>query len=161
MRICSPRARRTPSREPDGMVSLVLANPPFGRSSSIRMIGEDGRASREEREIERADFWATTSNKQLNFVQHIASMLEIDGRTAVVLPGNALLEGGAGGILARRALVCGPVTAIGPAPLSPLITCELRPTRGAGPRLRQSSSPALGYSRPAKPLPPPRCRACR
>ncbi|WBC23433.1 class I SAM-dependent DNA methyltransferase [Solwaraspora sp. WMMA2080] len=91
-------------REPDGKVSLVLANPPFGRSSSIRMIGEDGRASREEREIERADFWATTSNKQLNFVQHIASMLEIDGRAAVVLPDNVLFEGGAGETIRRRLL---------------------------------------------------------
>ncbi|MFV2009732.1 type I restriction-modification system subunit M [Micromonospora sp. LOL_027] len=91
-------------REPSSKVSLVLANPPFGRSSSIRMIGEDGRASREEREIERADFWATTSNKQLNFVQHIASMLEIDGRAAVVLPDNVLFEGGAGETIRRRLL---------------------------------------------------------
>ncbi|MDO3704714.1 class I SAM-dependent DNA methyltransferase [Micromonospora sp. C28SCA-DRY-2] len=92
------------SREPDRRVSLVLANPPFGRSSSIRMIGEDGRSTREEREIERADFWATTANKQLNFVQHIASQLEIDGRAAVVLPDNVLFEGGAGETIRRRLL---------------------------------------------------------
>ncbi|MBY8872704.1 type I restriction-modification system subunit M [Micromonospora sp. PLK6-60] len=91
-------------REPDRRVSLVLANPPFGRSSSIRMVGEDGRSSREEREIERADFWATTANKQLNFVQHIASLLEIDGRAAVVLPDNVLFEGGAGETIRRRLL---------------------------------------------------------
>jgi len=36
------------TREPDRRASLVLANPPFGRSSSIRVIGGDGRASREE-----------------------------------------------------------------------------------------------------------------
>lgn len=91
-------------KEPASRVSLVLANPPFGRSSSIRVVGEDGRSSREEREIERADFWATTANKQLNFVQHIASLLEIDGRAAVVLPDNVLFEGGAGETIRRRLL---------------------------------------------------------
>ncbi|WFF06221.1 class I SAM-dependent DNA methyltransferase [Micromonospora sp. WMMD1076] len=91
-------------KEPARRVSLVLANPPFGRSSSIRVVGEDGRSSREEREIERGDFWATTANKQLNFVQHIASLLEIDGRAAVVLPDNVLFEGGAGETIRRRLL---------------------------------------------------------
>ena len=90
------------TREPDRRASLVLANPPFGRSSSIRVIGEDGRASREEREIERTDFWATTANKQLNFVQHIASLLHIDGTAAVVVPDNVLFEGGAGEAIRRR-----------------------------------------------------------
>ncbi|HZN71005.1 MAG TPA: class I SAM-dependent DNA methyltransferase [Micromonosporaceae bacterium] len=92
------------TREPDRRASLVLANPPFGRSSSIRVIGEDGRASREEREIERTDFWATTANKQLNFVQHIASLLHIDGTAAVVVPDNVLFEGGAGETIRRRLL---------------------------------------------------------
>ena len=92
------------TRPPETRASLVLANPPFGRSSSIRMVGEDGRASREEREIERADFWATTANKQLNFVQHIASLLAIDGRAAVVVPDNVLFEGGAGETIRRRLL---------------------------------------------------------
>ncbi|GAA3760823.1 type I restriction-modification system subunit M [Micromonospora maritima] len=91
-------------KEPARRVSLVLANPPFGRSSSIRVVGEDGRSSREEREIERGDFWATTANKQLNFVQHIASLLEIDGRAAVVLPDNVLFESGAGETIRRRLL---------------------------------------------------------
>ncbi|MDX5457844.1 type I restriction-modification system subunit M [Micromonospora tulbaghiae] len=91
-------------KEPARRVSLVLANPPFGRSSSIRVVGGDGRSSREEREIERGDFWATTANKQLNFVQHIASLLEIDGRAAVVLPDNVLFEGGAGETIRRRLL---------------------------------------------------------
>ncbi|MFD6665680.1 N-6 DNA methylase [Micromonospora chalcea] len=91
-------------KEPARRVSLVLANPPFGRSSSIRVVGGDGRSSREEREIERGDFWATTANKQLNFVQHIASLLDIDGRAAVVLPDNVLFEGGAGETIRRRLL---------------------------------------------------------
>jgi type I restriction enzyme M protein len=47
------------------------------------------------------DFWATTSNKQLNFLQHIRSMLRIGGRAAVVLPDNVLFEGGAGETIRR------------------------------------------------------------
>ena len=92
------------AQPPPTRATIVLANPPFGRSSSIRVIGEDGRASREEREIERSDFWATTANKQLNFVQHIASLLAIDGTAAVVVPDNVLFEGGAGETIRRRLL---------------------------------------------------------
>ncbi|QHC67881.1 N-6 DNA methylase [Rathayibacter sp. VKM Ac-2759] len=84
--------------------SVVLSNPPFGRKSSLTMIGADGREAREDTEIERADFVATTSNKQLNFVQHIMTILEINGRAAVVLPDNVLFEGGAGEILRRKLL---------------------------------------------------------
>jgi len=73
-----------PSRYP----SVVLANPPFGKKSSITVIGEGGRASREDIAYHRNDFWVTTTNKQLNFVQHIASMLGIPGRAAVVVPDN-------------------------------------------------------------------------
>jgi len=50
---------------------VVLANPPFGKKSSTMIVGEDGKTSTEKDIIERDDFWATTSNKQLNFVQHI------------------------------------------------------------------------------------------
>ncbi len=52
----------------------------------------------------RPDFWATTSNKQLNFLQHIRSMLKIGGRAAVVLPDNVLFEGGAGATIRKRLL---------------------------------------------------------
>jgi len=84
--------------------SVVLANPPFGRKSSITVVGEDGRASREDIEYSRRDFWVTTKNKQLNFIQHIASLLGIPGRAAVVLPDNVLFEGGAGETIRRRLL---------------------------------------------------------
>ncbi|CAB4924616.1 MAG: N-6 DNA methylase [Actinobacteria bacterium] len=84
--------------------SIVLANPPFGRKSSITMVGADGREAREDTEVARPDFWVTTSNKQLNFVQHIAEMLAINGRAAVVLPDNVLFEGGAGETIRRRLL---------------------------------------------------------
>lgn len=85
-------------------VSMVLANPPFGRKSSITVIGDDGRAEREDIAYSRNDFWVTTTNKQLNFVQHIATALKIDGRAAVVVPDNVLFEGGAGETVRRRLL---------------------------------------------------------
>ncbi|MBA9003042.1 class I SAM-dependent DNA methyltransferase [Thermomonospora cellulosilytica] len=84
--------------------SVVLANPPFGRKSSITVVTGDGKASREDIEYTRQDFWVTTKNKQLNFVQHIASMLGIPGRAAVVVPDNVLFEGGAGETIRRRLL---------------------------------------------------------
>ena len=78
-------------------VNMVLANPPFGKKSSITVVNEKtGKKEQEKLTIEREDFWATTSNKQLNFVQHIANMLKIDGKAAVVVPDNVLFEGGAG-----------------------------------------------------------------
>ncbi|MFF3614653.1 N-6 DNA methylase [Streptomyces sp. NPDC002580] len=90
--------------DPGKRWSVVLANPPFGTKSSVTMVGEDGKASRDDRTIERQDFVVTTSNKQLNFLQHIMTILNINGRGAVVLPDNVLFEGGAGEILRRRLL---------------------------------------------------------
>ena len=85
-------------------VSMVLANPPFGRKSSVTVVGLDGRAERDDIAYSRPDFWVTTTNKQLNFVQHIATALKIDGRAAVVVPDNVLFEGGAGETVRRRLL---------------------------------------------------------
>jgi type I restriction enzyme M protein len=68
------------------------------------MVGADGREARGDTEVARPDFWVTTSNKQLNFVQHIAQQLKIHGRAAVVLPDNVLFEGGAGETVRRRLL---------------------------------------------------------
>ncbi len=90
--------------DPGTRHTVVLSNPPFGRKSSLTMVGADGREAREDREIERQDFVVTTSNKQLNFLQHIATILDINGRAAVVLPDNVLFEGGAGETLRRRML---------------------------------------------------------
>ena len=84
--------------------SVVLSNPPFGTKSAVTMIGADGGKVREDRAIERQDFVTTTSNKQLNFVQHIATILDINGRAAVVVPDNVLFEGGAGETIRRRLL---------------------------------------------------------
>jgi type I restriction enzyme M protein len=78
-------------------VDLVLANPPFGKKSSMTFTNEEGEQEKDNLTYNRQDFWATTSNKQLNFVQHIRSMLKSTGRAAVVVPDNVLFEGGAGG----------------------------------------------------------------
>jgi type I restriction enzyme M protein len=85
-------------------VDMVLTNPPFGKKSSFTIIGADGKNHTDKISYEREDFWATTSNKQLNFVQHVYSMLNETGRAAVVVPDNVLFEGGAGERI-RRALL--------------------------------------------------------
>ena len=90
--------------DPGSRYSVVLANPPFGTKSSVKMIGADGRETSGNLEIVRDDFWVTTSNKQLNFLQHIKTILDMNGRAAVVLPDNVLFEGGAGETLRRRLL---------------------------------------------------------
>ena len=69
---------------------MVLTNPPFGRSASDS--------------YERDDFWANTRNKQLNFVQHVVSLLKVGGSAAVVVPDNVLFEAGAGETIRRRLL---------------------------------------------------------
>ena len=74
---------------------MVLTNPPFGKKSSITIINEEGEESKEALTYVRDDFWATTSNKQLNFLQHVKSCLKIHGRAAIVVPDNVLFEGGA------------------------------------------------------------------
>ena len=90
--------------DPGRRYSVVLSNPPFGRKSSITMVGADGREVRDDREISRPDFITTTANKQLNFLQHIVTVLDINGRAAVVLPDNVLFEGGAGETIRRHLL---------------------------------------------------------
>lgn len=85
-------------------VDMVLTNPPFGKKSSFTIIGADGRSQTDRISYERPDFWATTSNKQLNFVQHVHSMLKEGGRAAVVVPDNVLFEGGAGEKIRRTLL---------------------------------------------------------
>ncbi len=83
---------------------MVLTNPPFGKKSSFMIVGKDGKNQTDKISYQRPDFWTTTSNKQLNFVQHVYSMLKETGRAAVVVPDNVLFEGGAGEAI-RRALL--------------------------------------------------------
>ena len=83
---------------------MVLTNPPFGKKSSLTFVGSDGEAERESLLVERPDFWATTSNKQLNFLQHVRTLLKIHGRAAIVVPDNVLFEGGAEETVRRHML---------------------------------------------------------
>lgn len=89
---------------PGKYFDMVLTNPPFGKKSSITFVTDSGEIRRESQDIVRDDFWVSTSNKQLNFVQHVRSILEQNGRAAVVVPDNVLFEGGAGETLRRRLL---------------------------------------------------------
>ncbi len=82
----------------------VLANPPFGKKSSMTFTNEAGEQKKDTLVYNRQDFWATTSNKQLNFVQHIHTLLKSDGKAAVVLPDNVLFEGGAGETVRKKLL---------------------------------------------------------
>ncbi|RQW27164.1 SAM-dependent DNA methyltransferase [Rhodobacteraceae bacterium CH30] len=90
--------------EPARKVDYVLANPPFGKKSSMTITNEEGEEDKEALVYQRQDFWETTSNKQLNFLQHIVSMLKMNGKAAVVLPDNVLFEGGAGEKIRRKLL---------------------------------------------------------
>lgn len=93
------------AKEVHDKVDMVLANPPFGKKSSITVISEKtGKAEADKLTYEREDFWATTSNKQLNFVQHIANMLKVNGKAAVVVPDNVMFEGGAGETIRKTLL---------------------------------------------------------
>jgi type I restriction enzyme M protein len=67
-------------------------------------VNAEGESEREDLVILRDDFWASTSNKQLNFVQHVKTLLDISGRAAIVVPDNVLFEGGAGETVRRKLL---------------------------------------------------------
>lgn len=83
-------------------VDYVLANPPFGKKSSMTFTNDEGEQDSEDLTYNRQDFWVTTSNKQLNFLQHIRTMLKTTGMAAVVLPDNVLFEGGAGETVRKK-----------------------------------------------------------
>ncbi|CAG0935306.1 putative type I restriction enzymeP M protein [Thermoflexales bacterium] len=90
--------------DPGKRFNLVLTNPPFGKKSSVTFVNEEGEVKREAQTIVRDDFWTSTSNKQLNFVQHVKTILEMQGKAAVVVPDNVLFEGGAGETIRRKLL---------------------------------------------------------
>ncbi len=98
------RAADSLAADPGERYDLVLTNPPFGKKSSFTIVNGEGKADREGQVYERPDFWATTSNKQLNFLQHVKTLLKIGGRAAIVVPDNVLFEGGAGETIRRRLL---------------------------------------------------------
>jgi type I restriction enzyme M protein len=91
--------------DPGTRYDFVLTNPPFGKKSSITLSNGDGRAAgKEALTYERQDFWATTSNKQLNFLQHVKTLLKINAKAAIVVPDNVLFEGGSGETVRRKLL---------------------------------------------------------
>jgi type I restriction enzyme M protein len=90
--------------DPGDRFSLVLTNPPFGKKSTIAIVNEAGQLEREDANYERQDFWTATKNKQLNFLQHVKTLLKVNGRCAIVVPDNVLFEGGAGETVRRNLL---------------------------------------------------------
>lgn len=92
------------ANKPSTTYDVVLTNPPFGKKSSVTYITEEGEVKREAQTVVRDDFWTSTSNKQLNFVQHVHKLLKIHGKAAVVVPDNVLFEGGAGETVRRKLL---------------------------------------------------------
>ena len=90
--------------DPGYRVDYVLTNPPFGKRSSLTFTNEEGEQEEEDLVYNRQDFWTTSSNKQLNFVQHINTILKATGKAAVVVPDNVLFEGGAGEIVRKKLL---------------------------------------------------------
>ncbi len=89
---------------PNDRFDVIMTNPPFGKKSSTVIFSETGKAERETLSYERDDFWASTSNKQLNFLQHVKTILKNNGRCAIVVPDNVLFEGGAGETVRRGML---------------------------------------------------------
>ena len=70
----------------------------------MTFTNEEGEVEKEDLVYNRQDFWATSSNKQLNFLQHIRTLLKTTGEAAVVLPDNVLFEGGAGETVRKELL---------------------------------------------------------
>ena len=87
-----------------GEYEMVLTNPPFGKKSSVTIVNELGDEEKKSLVVHRDDFWASTSNKQLNFLQHVFTILKQHGRAAIVVPDNVLFEGGAGETVRRELL---------------------------------------------------------
>ena len=90
--------------DPGDRYDLILTNPPFGKKASVTILSSDGEVTKESLTYERDDFWATTSNKQVNFLQHVSTILKIGGTAAIVVPDNVLFEGGAGETVRRKLL---------------------------------------------------------
>ena len=90
--------------DPGERFDYILTNPPFGKKSSMTFTNEEGRQEKEDLVYNRQDFWTTTSNKQLNFVQHVRTLLKTDGKAAVVVSDNVLFEGGAGETVRKKML---------------------------------------------------------
>jgi type I restriction enzyme M protein len=99
---CPVRTDDSLRSDPGTRFDVVLTNPPFGKKSSVLVVNAEGDEEKQSLTVVRDDFWASTSNKQLNFLQHVHTLLKIPGRAAVVVPDNVLFEGGAGETIHRK-----------------------------------------------------------
>lgn len=90
--------------KPTRRFDVIVTNPPFGKKSSITLAADMDDEDRQDLTVDRSDFWVETSNKQLNFVQHVYNLLKPGGRAALVVPDNVLFEGGAGEVIRRKLL---------------------------------------------------------
>ena len=141
--------------DPGERFDVVLTNPPFGKKSSVRLVNEEGEEERQALTVVREDFWATTSNKQLAFLQHVHTLLTVHGRAAVVVPDNVLFEGGAGETVRRTLLHDCDVHTLLRLPTGDLLRAGrqgqralLRPPAG---ERRAADAPALGVRSPHQP----------
>ncbi len=80
------------ARHPGGYFDMVLTNPPFGKKSSVTFVTDEGGVRRENQNIVREDFWTSTSNKQLNFVQHVRTILKQHGGAGETIRHKLLSE---------------------------------------------------------------------
>ena len=92
------------AKESGDRFDIIMTNPPFGKKSSYKIMGNDGTNAKESMSYARDDFWATSSNKQLNFLQHVKTQLKINGKCAIVVPDNVLFEGGSGETVRKKLL---------------------------------------------------------
>ena len=135
--------------KPSVNFDMVLTNPPFGRKSSLTFVNTEGESERDSLMVERNDFWATTSNKQLNFLQHVRSLLKMHGRAAIVVPDNVLFEGGAGETVRRKLLAECDVHTLLRLPTGVFYAQESRPTccsSTASPPARPLGPATYGYT---------------
>ena len=90
--------------DPGDRFDIIMTNPPFGVKSTVKIFSEAGKVEKDKISYERDDFWTTSSNKQLNFVQHVKTILKVNGKCAIVVPDNVLFEGGDGEIVRKKLL---------------------------------------------------------
>jgi type I restriction enzyme M protein len=90
--------------QPREQMDVVVANPPFGVRGTVKYHTGDGSRGNGDLSVVREDFWVTTANKQLNFLQHIYALLKPGGRAAVVVPDNVLFEAGAASVIRGKLL---------------------------------------------------------
>lgn len=92
------------AHEPTMQYQMVMTNPPFGKKGAFTTMTAKGTLRRDKQIVVRKDFWETTNNKQLSFLQHIYTLLKRQGKAAVIVPDNVLFESGKGEIIRRNLL---------------------------------------------------------